>query len=224
MEVTAATWFVAIAGLVLIVLLGGLQLVAVFRPRSAWTIENVYGGSPETTDPTAYFAFNQGYAWVDAIFWAPLQIAGSIGMLLGYRWGFLLALVASVPFWYTAIPVFIWDRRPRLPRKHLHLLGGHLGHVPGLRNSRGCLLLRSTLGSELVRGATFLGRSGNITADRGPDRRRLLRAVGDEEVTQICVVAQGAFDETVDREAVVDVPWMPPEMKEVVRVAFRCPD
>jgi hypothetical protein len=49
------------------------------------------------------------------------------------------------------------------------------------------------------------------------------RAV-DEEVTQICVVAQGAFDETVDREAVVDVPWMPPEMKEVVRVAFGCPD
>ena len=110
MEVTAATWFVAIAGLVLMVLLGGLQLVAVFRPRSAWTIENVYGGSPDTTDPTAYFAFNQGYAWVDAIFWAPLQIAGSIGMILGHRWGFLLALVASVPFWYTAIPIFIWDR------------------------------------------------------------------------------------------------------------------
>lgn len=52
---------------------------------------------------------------------------------------------------------------------------------------------------------------------------QIARAV-DEEVTQICVVAQGAFDETVDREAVVDVPWMPPEMKEVVRVAFRCPD
>ena len=48
------------------------------------------------------------------------------------------------------------------------------------------------------------------------------RAV-DEEVPQICVAAQGAFDETADREAVVDVPWMPPEMKEVVRVAFGCP-
>jgi len=108
--VTAATWFVAIAGLAVIVLLGGLQLVAVFRPRSAWTIKNVYGGNPDTTDPTAYFAFNQGYAWADAILWAPLQIAGSIGMLLGYRWGFLLALAASVPFWYTAIPIFIWDR------------------------------------------------------------------------------------------------------------------
>jgi len=31
-------------------------------------------------------------------------------MLLGLGWGFLLALVASVSFWHSAIPVFIWDR------------------------------------------------------------------------------------------------------------------
>ena len=110
MEVTSLTWLVAIAGLVLMGVLGGLQWVAVVRPRSEWTIENVYGGSPDRTDPKAYFAFNQGYAWADAVFWAPLQIAGSIGMVLGYRWGFLLALIASVPFWYTAIPIFVWDR------------------------------------------------------------------------------------------------------------------
>ncbi len=110
MEVTALTWIVAVAGLVLIGLLAALQLVAVVNPRGSWTIENVYGGDPSRTDPTAYFAFNQGYAWADAFFWAPLQIAGSIGMLLGQRWGFLLALAASVPFWYTAIPIYIWDR------------------------------------------------------------------------------------------------------------------
>ncbi len=110
MEVTVLTWIVAIVGLVLMAILASLQLAAVFSPRGGWTIKNVYGGSPEATDPKAYFAFNQGYAWADAVFWAPLQIAASIGMLLGHRWGFLLALVASVPFWYTAIPIFIWDR------------------------------------------------------------------------------------------------------------------
>ena len=110
MEVTALTLIVAITGLVLITLLGGLQLVAALRPRAAWTIENVYGGTPEATDPTAYFAFNQGYAWADPFFLAPLQTAGSIGMLAGQRWGFLLALAASVPFWYSAISFFIWDR------------------------------------------------------------------------------------------------------------------
>ena len=110
MDVTPLTWIVAITGLVLIGLLGGLQLVAVIRPRDPWTIKNVYGGSPDRTDPKAYFAFNQGSAWADPFFVVPLQIAGSIGMLLGERWGFLLALMASVPFWYTAIFFFIWDR------------------------------------------------------------------------------------------------------------------
>ena len=110
MDVTPFTWIVALTGLALILLLAALQFVAVVRPRAEWTVDNVYGGSPDSTDPVAYFAFNQGYAWADAVFWAPLQIAGSIGMVLGHRWGFLVALIASVPFWYTAIPFFIWDR------------------------------------------------------------------------------------------------------------------
>lgn len=110
METTAFTIVVAVAGLALIALLGTLETIAVMRPKADWTIKNVYGGSPDDTDPRAYFAFNQGWAWADAVFWAPIQIAGSVGMLLGEPWGFLLALAASVPFWYSAIPIFIWDR------------------------------------------------------------------------------------------------------------------
>ncbi len=110
MEVTLTTWVVAVAGLVLIGLLGALQLVAMLRPRARWTVDNVYGGDPATTDATAYFAFNQGLAWADVVLWVPLQLAGSVGMLLGYQWGFLLALAASVPYVYTAVPIFVWDR------------------------------------------------------------------------------------------------------------------
>jgi len=110
MEVTVPTAIVATVGLILIVLLGSLQMVAIIRPKADWTVANVYGGNPESTDPVAFFAFNQGWAWADAVFWAPLQIAGSVGMLMGERWGFVVALVASVPFWYSAIPLFIWDR------------------------------------------------------------------------------------------------------------------
>lgn len=110
MDVTVWTWVIALTGLGIIGLLGALQAIAVVRPRAAWTVNLIYGGSPEATDPTAYFAFNQGYAWADALFWVPLQIAGSLSMLAGERWGFLFALMASVPFWYSAIPIFIWDR------------------------------------------------------------------------------------------------------------------
>ena len=110
MEVTIMTWIVAVGGLLLMGLLAGLQLVAVLRPRAEWTIRNVYGGDPGSTDPRAYFAFNQGFAVADVFFWAPIQIAGSLGMLVGQRWGFLLALMGSVPFLYTGITIYIWDR------------------------------------------------------------------------------------------------------------------
>jgi hypothetical protein len=110
MVVTPLTWIVGVAGIVLMGLLMIIQFIALIRPRAAWTVANIYGGSPDGTDSRAYFAFNQGYAWADAVFWAPLQIAGSVGMVMGHRWGFLLALIGSVPFWYSAIPIFIWDR------------------------------------------------------------------------------------------------------------------
>ena len=110
MEVTSLTYIVAIIGLFLIGFLVAMQLVAVLNPRGDWTVKNVYGSDPKGTDQRAYFAFNQGYAWADAFFWGPIQIAGSIGMLLGRRWGFLLALIGSVPFWYSAINIYIWDR------------------------------------------------------------------------------------------------------------------
>lgn len=110
MDVTAVTWAIAIAGLALMGLLGTLQAVAVLRPRADWTVDNVYGGNPGDTDPVAYYAYNQGYAWADVFAWAPFQIIGSIGMMMGERWGFLLALIASVPYVYTAFTNFIWDR------------------------------------------------------------------------------------------------------------------
>ncbi len=119
MEVTTGTWVVAIAGLALIGVLAALQLVAVLLPRGQWKIDNVYGGTPGDTDPVAYFAFNQGLAWADPFFWAPFQIGGSIGMILGHQWGFLLALMASVPYWYSAIPLYIWDRDLGFRRKTL---------------------------------------------------------------------------------------------------------
>ena len=110
MEVTLFTWIVGLLGLVVMGLLVVVQCIAVVKPRGAWTVENVYGGTPDTTDPKAYFAFNQGYAWADTVFWGPIQFAGSIGMLLGHRWGFVIALVGAVPFWYSSIPIFIWDK------------------------------------------------------------------------------------------------------------------
>ncbi len=43
-----------------------------------------------------------------------------------------------------------------------------------------------------------------------------------EEITAFCQAMQAQFDETAVFEALVDVPWMPSELQEVVVVAFGC--
>ncbi len=43
------------------------------------------------------------------------------------------------------------------------------------------------------------------------------------DVYAFCRSSQDEFDATSDRETFDDMPWIPSEMKEVVRVAFGCP-
>lgn len=50
---------------------------------------------------------------------------------------------------------------------------------------------------------------------------RAARAV-DVEAVEICKAAQETFDATEENAIAEGVPWIPNEMKEVVRVAFRC--
>ena len=44
-----------------------------------------------------------------------------------------------------------------------------------------------------------------------------------EDVYAFCRSSQDELDATADREALDSVPWLPPEMSEVVKVAFGCP-
>jgi hypothetical protein len=51
---------------------------------------------------------------------------------------------------------------------------------------------------------------------------RTARAI-DEEAIAICRFAQEEFDATQEDSGLVDVAWIPTDRKEVVRVAFGCP-
>ena len=46
--------------------------------------------------------------------------------------------------------------------------------------------------------------------------------VVDQDAVRICQSVQATLDSTVDREALEDLPWVPPEMREVISVAFGC--
>ena len=44
----------------------------------------------------------------------------------------------------------------------------------------------------------------------------------NEEATNVCLAAQGLFDDTAQREVFADVSWVTAEMKEVIEVVFDC--
>ena len=46
----------------------------------------------------------------------------------------------------------------------------------------------------------------------------------DQEAIAICHAAQAGFDATQKREVLADVPWIPSDMRQSVRVAFGCPE
>jgi hypothetical protein len=50
----------------------------------------------------------------------------------------------------------------------------------------------------------------------------LAARAADSEAIALCVAAQDEFDQTEERAELESVPWIPQEMKEVVRVAFGC--
>jgi hypothetical protein len=50
------------------------------------------------------------------------------------------------------------------------------------------------------------------------------RAVGgvEEEIDALCHVFQATYDATIERIRLSDVPWIPPEMKEIVQIDIGC--
>ena len=44
----------------------------------------------------------------------------------------------------------------------------------------------------------------------------------NKEATDICLAAQGMFDDTKQRELLEDVPWITDELKTVIDVVFDC--
>ena len=82
---TITTWVLVIFGLVFVfaLLLYG-QLLMVLRPHNQKTKDFLIGNDEDWRDKT-HFRFSFGGAWADLLFWVPMLLAGSVGVLFGYR-------------------------------------------------------------------------------------------------------------------------------------------
>jgi len=80
------------------------------------------------------------------------------------------------------------------------------------------LAAAETVLADLVMVATTFDEADAVwITPEGEEFRRI-----DEEAVALCAVVQADLDATQQREAFADTPWIPPEMKEVIEVTFRC--
>ena len=95
------------AGAVTLVPLVVAQLLMLIRPDSQATRDVVISKGGNWRDKT-HFNLALGGAWADWLFFGPLFVAGSFGVLLGQLWGYVLfgaagacSLYINIILWFT---------------------------------------------------------------------------------------------------------------------------
>lgn len=94
MEPTLVTWILVIFGILIDLPLGYGQLLLIKDPHGQKTKDLVIGKGEDWRDKT-HLKFAYGAAWADWLLVFPILIAGSIGVLLGTYWGYMLWISAG---------------------------------------------------------------------------------------------------------------------------------
>jgi hypothetical protein len=107
MQPTLVTWALIVFGVVTLMPLVVAQLSILVRPDSQTTRELLVGKNEDWRDHT-HFRMAVGAAWADWLFFVPIFAVGTVGMLLGQSWGYVLfgaagacSLYINVILWFT---------------------------------------------------------------------------------------------------------------------------
>ena len=105
-EPTLVTWILVVFGFTTCLPLFLAQVVVLTDPDGQKAKEWLVGQGEEWRDRT-HFRSAVGMAWADWIVFLPLLTAGSIGVLLGYQWGYVafgsagtISLYINVVLWF----------------------------------------------------------------------------------------------------------------------------
>ena len=107
MQPTLVTWALVVFGVVTLLPMFAAQLAMLTRPDSRAARDLVIGKGEEWRDKT-HFKIALGAAWADWLFFTPVFAAGSVGVLLGQAWGYILfgaagacSLYINIILWFT---------------------------------------------------------------------------------------------------------------------------
>lgn len=113
-EPTAVTWILVIFGAVTLVPLFLVQLVILLKPRSRLASDLLVGKNRTWRDNT-HFRLAYGCAWGDWLILLPLATVGSVAVINGYAWGYLLWAAAAVITLYINTVLWFVERQYVLP-------------------------------------------------------------------------------------------------------------
>lgn len=106
MQPTLVTWALVVFGLVTLAPLVVAQLLMLLKPRSRNARDMIIAKGEDWRDET-HFGAALGCAWADWLLMVPLVVSGSVGVLLGYAWGYVLwgaagsmALYINIILWF----------------------------------------------------------------------------------------------------------------------------
>ncbi|MEW6387146.1 MAG: hypothetical protein AB1491_06495 [Thermodesulfobacteriota bacterium] len=115
LEPTLITWILVISGLIIFAPPLYMQILAVKNPHSQKLKDLLIGKGEDYADRT-HFLFCYGTGWADLILQFPPLIIGSLGVLLGRAWGYLLWMAVAAIAIYVSIILWFIDREHVLPK------------------------------------------------------------------------------------------------------------
>jgi hypothetical protein len=106
MQPTFITWALVVFGIITLLPLVVAQLTILIRPDSQKTRDLLIGKDEDWRDRT-HFKMAVGAAWADWLFFVPMFAGGTVGILLGQPWGYVLfgaagacSLYINVALWF----------------------------------------------------------------------------------------------------------------------------
>ncbi len=105
MEPTLVTWLLVVFGVITLTPLIVIYGIFLHDPHASKSRDLMIGEGKDWRDKT-HFRLNLGFAWTDFLFFIPLFVSGSVGVLLGQAWGYVLFGAAGACMLY--INIILW--------------------------------------------------------------------------------------------------------------------
>ncbi len=116
MQPTIVTWILVIFGATTLAPLFLIQLFLILKPNSQKIKDLIVAKGEDWRDET-HFRSALGFAWADWLVVVPLLVSGSIGVILGYAWGYVLWGAAGSISLYTNIALWFLERKYVYPSR-----------------------------------------------------------------------------------------------------------